>query len=67
MGLPTAKEVKQRTAVAEEQLRRLEEASAAFFSAWEDIAREEKHLAKELSAYVDKAKLKNILDTIHSQ
>lgn len=66
MGLPTAKALAGRKAIAEEQLRRLREASDAFFRAWEAIEQEEHALQEELSAYVDKQKLKRIHDTIYA-
>lgn len=66
MGLPSRDELAKRTRTATEQLRRLQEASNAFFKAWEAVELEERTIAADLSAYVDKTKLKRIHDVIHS-
>jgi hypothetical protein len=66
MGLPTAEELANRTTAAAEELRRLQEASDAFFTAWEAIEQEGKNIEANLAAYVDKEKLKRIHDVIHA-
>ena len=66
MGLPTISALNQRKAVANRRLQQLHRAYDVFIEEWDCIRRQDIALRRELAAFVDKRKLKNILETIHS-
>ena len=66
MPLPTTQDLQNQQQDTEEKIKRLQAAYDSFLADWEKVEREEQKMAEKLRQVIDKSKMHDILDTIHS-
>lgn len=66
MSVPTSQQLQENIDREQERIDRLEKARDQFLAQWEKIEKEQTDLAEILRVYMDKIKMRDVLQTIHS-
>lgn len=66
MSLPSPVRLEENINEEQEKIRRLEEARSHFLIEWKKIENEQKEIADSLRQYLEKIKMRDVLETIHS-